>query len=37
MLRRAAAPTGRASVAWLHQHHITWDAPVAGANGTFAR
>jgi FAD-dependent urate hydroxylase len=29
MLRRAAGPAGRGSVAWLHRYDIDWDAPVA--------
>jgi hypothetical protein len=29
MLRRAASPAGRGSVAWLHRYDIDWDAPVA--------
>jgi FAD-dependent urate hydroxylase len=37
MLRRAAGPAGRGSVAWLHQYHISWEAPVAGTSGTLAR
>ncbi len=37
MLRRAASASGRGSVAFLHQHHIDWDAPVTCANGTLAR
>jgi FAD-dependent urate hydroxylase len=28
MLRRAASPAGRGSVAWLHRYHIDWDTPV---------
>ena len=31
MLRRAASPAGRGSLAWLHRYHIDWNAPVAGA------